>query len=208
MINFMNTLQENRKKINLGEQAHWNYALKYNRTISVAFLPIKLFACGDEFYVKGGRIFFDDFKSIAINIYILDNSYITVHNNWITGMDKKLYREKEMHFFNFDYNSYYTSISNKYIIFNFTSTTLDEDELIIKLGLVTVLMTDSILILPQIKCNHCKRICRYCKSHTYCSYIEFWKIRDLNKYFHGSYRESVFLLYINFIDFSITSSNN
>lgn len=65
MIDFMNILQKNRKYIRLGEQAHWNYALKYNNTITATFLPLNLFPCGDEFYIKNNRIFYMDLKSIS-----------------------------------------------------------------------------------------------------------------------------------------------
>lgn len=64
MINFMNILQKNRLLFTLGEQAHWHYALRNNKTITTTFLSIKLFPCGDEFYVKGKRIFFNDLESI------------------------------------------------------------------------------------------------------------------------------------------------
>lgn len=66
MIEFMNILQKNRLLFYLGEQAHWHYALKNNRTINTTFLSIKIFPCGDEFYIKGKRIFYNDFISIFI----------------------------------------------------------------------------------------------------------------------------------------------
>lgn len=64
MIAFMNTLQKNRKHVKKGEQGQWNYALRYNKTITATFLPIKLFPCGDEFYIKNSRIFYNDLISI------------------------------------------------------------------------------------------------------------------------------------------------
>lgn len=68
MIEFMNKLQKNRFLFSLEEQAHWNFAILYNRSISITYLSIKLFPCGDEFYIKGKRIFYNDLKSI--NIFI------------------------------------------------------------------------------------------------------------------------------------------
>lgn len=114
-----------------------------------------------------------------------------MHNNWITGMDNKVYRQKEMHLFLYDYNGYYTSLQNKYIKIIGKTNNINEDEYIIKLGLHISILTESIFILPQFKCNRCFRGCKYCKNHTYCSFIEFWKIRELNKYFKNRYRESV-----------------
>lgn len=64
MIGFMNILQKNRLLFSLGEQAHWQYALINNKTITTTFLSLKLFPCGDEFYKKGKRIFFNDLISI------------------------------------------------------------------------------------------------------------------------------------------------
>lgn len=64
MSQFMSILQKNRITYKLGEQANWNYALKYNKTINVTYLSIKLFPCGDEFYVKGKRLFYYDLFSI------------------------------------------------------------------------------------------------------------------------------------------------
>lgn len=115
-----------------------------------------------------------------------------MHNNWITGMDKKIYRQKEMHLFVFDINHYYTSISHKYIKIMFNSYNINTDEIILKYGLYVASLTKSILILPQFKCNHCSSICNYCSSHTFCSFIEFWNIREFNKIFKEEYRESVY----------------
>lgn len=66
----MNILKKNMRLFSLGEQANWNYALRHNNTINVTYLPIKLFPCGDEFYIRGRRIFYYDLYSIFINIYI------------------------------------------------------------------------------------------------------------------------------------------
>lgn len=69
MIRFMNILQKNRMYFSLGEQAHWNFALKYNKTINVTYLSLNLFPCGDEFFIRGNRIFYNDLYSItSINI--------------------------------------------------------------------------------------------------------------------------------------------
>lgn len=190
MISFMKVLETNTKIFSFGEQANWNYALKYNRTISVTYLSIKMFPCGDEFYNRGKRIFYSDSYSI-LSILYLCTSYITVHNNWITGMDKKLYREKEMHLYLFDYNEYYTSRKRKYFMLFFNTSTIIEDEILLTFGFNFALSTNSIFILPKFKCNHCSHICRYCKMHGDCSYIELWKIRNLNNIYNNLYRESV-----------------
>lgn len=116
-----------------------------------------------------------------------------MHNNWITGMDIKIYRQKEMHLYVYDINGYYSSMNNKYFKIINKSKNLEEDEKIVKLGLHIASLTKSVFILPQFKCNHCKRFCKYCKNHTYCSFIEFWKIRPLNRYFKNMYRESVLI---------------
>lgn len=110
-------------------------------------------------------------------------------------MDNKVYRQKEMHLFFYDYNGYYSSLQNKYIKLISNTQNIEEDENILKFGFFISNLTNTIFILPQFRCNRCSRECKYCKNHTYCSFIEFWKIRSLNKYFKDKYRESVYMYY-------------
>lgn len=121
-------------------------------------------------------------------------------------MDSKIYRQKEMHLFVYDYNGYYSSLTHKYIKLVFNSNNITEDEDILKFGLYIALHTKSIFIFPQFKCEHCSGYCKYCGNHTFCSFIEFWRIREMNKYYKDIYRESVYIYFlIILIDFFITS---
>lgn len=128
-----------------------------------------------------------------------------MHNNWITGMDKKIYRQKEMHLFLFDENGYYSSTSRKYVKIIYESKSISEDERMIELGFFIAFKTNSIFILPQFLCSHCSTICKYCKTHKFCSFIELWKIRELNKLNKYIYRESVYFNILYTIDFLVTS---
>lgn len=98
-----------------------------------------------------------------------------------------------MHLYLYDYNGYYSSVTNKYIKIMFESRNINEDEEILKIGLEISLITKSIFIFPQFRCSHCVGICTYCFNHTFCSFIEFWRIREMNKYFKKIYRESVYI---------------
>lgn len=112
-------------------------------------------------------------------------------------MDKKLYRQKEMHFFFFDNNGYYSSTSRKYILLKYNSHNINEDENLLIIGLYLSLKTNSIFVLPQFKCNHCSNTPKYCKNIKFCSFIEFWSIRELNKSFYNNYRENVYCIIYN-----------
>lgn len=115
-------------------------------------------------------------------------------------MDKKLYREKEMHLYFFDNEGYYTSVTRKYLTIVFNTLNIEEDEVLINFGLNLSIETKSVFILPKFKCSQCSGKCRYCGSHIDCSFIEFWKIRDFNKVYDSKYRESVLYIFLIFIN--------
>lgn len=149
------------------------------RIISIYFLDIAVFCNGEVFYIIGNRHFYDDIKE--------DNKCISAHNNFIKGSDSKVYREKEMLFYNVDINKYYSDINSKYFTFIYkNSTYIAQIEKLMWMGLIFSNNTNFIFILPRI-------ICKYCNIHNrkWCSYIDCWKIRNLNKCFINRYRENV-----------------
>lgn len=110
-----------------------------------------------------------------------------VHNNFIRGSDSKIYREKEMLFYSVDINQYYSSTDTKYFSFIYKNTKdLKDIETLILFSLLYANYSNFIFILPKI-------LCKYCNIYNkeFCSFIDCWKIRNLNKCFNNKYRENV-----------------
>lgn len=110
-----------------------------------------------------------------------------MHNNFIKGADSKLYREKEMLFFKVDIDKYYSSLKRKYFTFIINNvSTLYYAETVIWKGLIFSNATDYIYILPRILCKLCN-----INNSKWCSFIDCWRIRNLNHCFNLKYRENV-----------------
>lgn len=110
-----------------------------------------------------------------------------MHNNYIIGIDSKIYREKEMLFYTVDISEYYSSTKQKYFTFTYLeSNSINDIEILIWKGLMIANKSNIIFILPRILCKYCHN----CHGK-WCSYIDCWKIRNLNKCFSEKYRENV-----------------
>lgn len=72
-------------------------------------LPKKQFICGGWYFKD--RVFAGDNPC---------KECLVVHNNWIFGIDAKIYRFKEMHMWMVDDGGYYSDPSNKYITYDST----------------------------------------------------------------------------------------
>lgn len=119
---------------------------------------------------------------------VLDNECITVHNNFIKGADSKLYREKEMLFFKVDLKKYYTSLERNYFSFLVhNAADLSEIEILLWKGLKFSNNSKFVLILPRVSCKLCNIF-----NAKWCSYIDCWKIRNINNCFKMKYRENVY----------------
>lgn len=126
-------------------------------------------------------------------LIIIDHNYLSVHNNFIIGADQKEYRDKEMLFWVYDKNHYYSSQKNKYLMVDIVSNNISQIENYIKFSFELSLKINRILILPSIPCSLCKKR-KYFSNK--CSFIVYFNIRKLNKYIgKDKYRENVYFLY-------------
>lgn len=118
---------------------------------------------------------------------MIDNKCISAHNNFIKGADSKIYREKEMLFFYVDIDKYYSESDANYFTFiYFKSTKIYDIEKIIWIGLTFSNSSKYIFILPRILCKYCNVNNKY-----WCSFVDCWKVRNLNNCFEKKYRENV-----------------
>lgn len=116
-----------------------------------------------------------------------------MHNNYIVGIEKKIYREKEMLLYEYDYEEYYSSKENRYLKLKLNKnilSSIDDDEYLIKIGISLAIITKRILILPKFNCSHCKSN-KYYLINDFCSYIFLFNMRELDRYFKHKYRENV-----------------
>lgn len=96
------------------DQTALNDALhRLGKKISFITLPIKKYACGKYFYElrrnSGDGLPADYVKDVVV-----------VHNNWIVGIEAKVYRFKEMQQWYYDGNAYYSSETTRYLVYENT----------------------------------------------------------------------------------------
>lgn len=129
---------------------------------------------------------------IIVFLVKLDGNLFSIHNNYIKGFDNKIYRDKEMLFWRYDKNMYYSSNTNKYLQISYLSNSLQDEEFYIKKGLELSLLLNRLFILPKVPCFYCPD---YFISNKKCNYIQFFNVRILNKYYgEMNYRENVYPL--------------
>lgn len=88
-----------------------NRAIKEAESYAVIkILPHNKFWNGYEFFELQHIFFYEQYKC---------SDCYTIHNNWILGFQAKEYRLKEIHMYKFDYNSYYSSDNNYYILLDY-----------------------------------------------------------------------------------------
>lgn len=96
-----------------------------------------------------------------------------------------------MLFFKVDINKYYSDTKANYFTFTYSnSSNIIQIEKLIWIGLTFSNITNFIYILPRVLCVYCNIY-----NTKWCSYINCWKIRNLNNCFSGRYRENVFFIY-------------
>lgn len=115
-----------------------------------------------------------------------------MHNNFIKGIDSKIYREKEMLFYQVDENNYYTSKQQKYISSIIYTKNISDIETILYILLKIANRTNRILILPSFPCNLHTNIYNNINTNKKCNFIKYWYIEELNKYYPNKYREHSF----------------
>lgn len=157
------------------------------KKLTVRKIPIHIFGIGLNLF---GKYFFTDFE---VKNDTTEFSLYLVHFNYMAGIDQKDYYQKELLFWNYDKNEYYTSIKNKYLMISFQSNSFDDEELYLKKGLELSLELNRIFILPKFSCKYCEKVL---SQNLKCHYITYFSIRSLNTYYGiNNYRENVLFTY-------------
>jgi len=149
----------------------------HKRHIKYRVLSSNQFVCGLDYFEKPKRYFADTAKPCP--------ECVVVHNNWIVSKQAKVYRFKEMLQWVVDVKGYYSSTSERYLMYNDSNTT--SDDTMQKRALINALAISQILnrtlILPKL----------HCTKHAECPFNSRYYIRHLDQYF-PRYRESVFFV--------------
>lgn len=167
--------------------------LEAKKYAKIKTLKRKEFYNGLEFFEFNHLFFADQLNQLTENTY-------TIHNNWILGFTGKEYRLKELHLYKFDYDGYYSSEKNNYIMLDYgdQERTLENDKVTLMLGMYLGNISNRIVILPRFRCYTVDfKFTTICKSNNdECNFLVLWNIKRFDSVFNGKYRESVYILYI------------
>ena len=107
-----------------------------------------------------------------------------VHNNWIVGLENKIYRAKELHQWMNDENQYYSSLTRKYLAYkNYNNSKKEEQMELLETAFNISKALNRILILPQ-----------FYKMKTASTLLQMTDhIEPFDKKHRGVYREHSFL---------------
>ncbi|KAK8812346.1 hypothetical protein WA158_007580 [Blastocystis sp. Blastoise] len=117
-------------------------------SLSLNELDIYRFPMGNDFFVEGNHVFLDDSPC---------ETCIIVHNNWIKGIDAKIYRLKEIGYYypsssssSSSSNDYYTSSTNNYLTYSISNhhVSIETQLLYLKSMIALSLQLNRILVLP------------------------------------------------------------
>lgn len=159
--------------------------LRLRNIVNFISLPIKKYACGKNFYElrrnSGDGLPADFTKDV-----------IVAHNNWIVGIDAKVYRFKETQQWYYDGNAYYSSKTRKYLIYENTSPKAvtiqkaevgwEEEKTALQNALMIGFLLNRTVILPQ-----------FHWGVRLCSFLCWIKFKDFEEVFADRYREHLFL---------------
>ena len=140
-------------------------------------------------------VFLDNAKFLPGNVFFNPNDFmidydcsncVMVHNNWVIGLRTKIYRFKEMGMWVVDTDGYYSSTTNRYIMYhNPWWARFPQEKAAIELALNIAHALNRILILPQFNCP--KRKSKRCSIQRALGRQYLLSLDEL------TYRESVFL---------------
>lgn len=154
-----NTAETTRKD----DQTALNDALnRLGKNINFVTLPIKKYACGKNFYELRRN------SGDGLTAEFVKDT-IVAHNNWIVGIEAKVYRFKEMQQWYFDGNEYYSSETRRYLVYENTVTKSvlvqkaevgwEEEKTALQNALMIGAVLDRIVILPQFHWG--ERLCSF-----------------------------------------------
>ena len=167
----MRKMAQNSAKIN--DQVQLNNALKNNPNAKLIRLDKKQFVCGKWYYDV--RYFADTASPCP--------ECVVAHNNWIKGMEVKVYRAKEMQHWMYDGNKYYSSPSRRYLTYENVGKKKGEQLVALKTAFAIGRVLNRTVILPKFQLGGGKLVPLHLLI----------KIPKLNSVFSGKYREHMFL---------------
>lgn len=108
---------------------------------------------------------------------------------------EKIYRQKELLLYIFDENKYFSSATNLYFQFHYSSKDLIEERSKIIFGFNITLGSKRIFILPRFNCSIVKKFTN--NPEKKCTYADIFQYHLIDKKFRNKFRESVYvILYI------------
>ena len=184
-IDVYNHMNKTATTTNLDDQTAFNNALRHYEDKGLALVQLSgdKYQCGRRHWEEEQRTFAGDNPC---------QSCVVAHNNWIVSLEAKTYRFKEMHYWLYDENQYYSSTERKYLTYtNVYDADVGKTKPLELAALKSALSIGTLLnrtvILPTFHCgtkNTAKRLC---------DVINHILIRHLDKEFPGKYREHTFL---------------
>ena len=164
--------------------------LALNRAISKTkkTVGLKLHMLDRKKYLCGKAYFEDTKRSFAGDVPCAE--CVVVHDNWIVSMEAKAYRLKEMHFWVYDNDQYYSSPTRKYL--TYSNPEMFKDQPVKPREEIQALMNAAViaeilnrtLILPKFHCGS--------KGQATCTILNHILVRNFEAQF-PNYRESTFL---------------
>ena len=171
-------MRKNNFRRGFQDQALYNKAIrKLGRQIKVRDLDQDIFQGGVTYF--GRKFQFGNLKPCS--------SCVIVHNNCIRTKEAKIYRFKETGLWLLDEGQYYSSLQNKYLIYDNpdlvnSNEYMIEELVAFKNALAIGRILDRIVILPKFHNKFGKHV----------SVMDIVNIRALEKEFGGRYREHAF----------------
>ena len=150
--------------------------LERSNELRVNSLPQSRWPSGGVYFGLSHGGFYDTRK--------YNSDVIVVHNNWIQGLELKIYRFKEHLMWMVDTQGYYSSPHRQYITYDNPVSLRDTDQVsALRSALGIALLLNRTLIVPRFHCG------------PPCSLLRFRNnIEQMTKQFPGMFRESTFLL--------------
>ena len=165
--------------------------MKKSNTLQKVSLSKDKFSCGVVFYERNKRMFATD-NPCNPDTCISD----VVHNNWIVGKAAKVYRFKETGMWLYEKDGYYSDVGRKYLMYSNVivhgKNNFQDEQRALQTALTLGRVLNRTVILPTFNCNGC--IFGACRVPTgQCSLNTHFHVKTFDAYFHGLYREHVFL---------------
>ena len=172
---------------NLMKHAH-NYMLMHNEldqesilAVLPRFSSLRLSLLPEDQFANG-KIFFSKYQFYWDT---LKRQEIMMHNNYIVGSESKLYRLRELLYYNYDTDHYYSSVNRKYLIVDASVERVRTPLYLRQVAYVAHALNRTFL-LPFFPCpaNFTASKCNLCRNDVEC-YESFRKL------INGNYRDYV-----------------